>query len=361
MTRLEDRMTLIEQITQARAGGARLALACMLAGIDPRTVQRWCKHDGLPRGDRRLDAVRPTPSHALSAEERARIIAVANEPRFAETPPARIVPELADEGYLHRQRVELPSRAARARANEPPWPGQAPPRPSRPPTTHIATAPGEVRCWDITFLPACVTGRWFYLCVTLDLYSRKIVDFEVHETDSADHAAHLARRTALAESVHAASAKSVLHGDNGATLKATTVLAMLHWLGIAPSYSRPRVSADNPFADARWRRGTCNWTSAATVTLNPEKETTIDALTTKPPLSSSAEAPAFPSRPDTIKAAARNVGQGRSGATRSHAQRPLRREHGEHRTLPHMSTAAPSKSVGRSSHHGQNAETKGRG
>jgi hypothetical protein len=34
----------------------------------------------------------------------------------------------------------------------------------------------------------------------------------------------------------------VLHGDNGATLKATTVLAMLHWLGIKPSYSRPRVS-----------------------------------------------------------------------------------------------------------------------
>ena len=37
--------------------------------------------------------------------------------------------------------------------------------------------------------------------------------------------------------------KPVLHGDNGATLKATTVLAMLHWLGVKPSYSRPRVSA----------------------------------------------------------------------------------------------------------------------
>jgi putative transposase len=105
----------------------------------------------------------------------------------------------------------------------------------------------------MTFLPAQVQGRWFYLYLILDLFSRKVVGFEVHDTDSADHAAHLARRTALAESVHAMSAKPVLHGDNGATMKATTVLAMLAWLGIRPSYSRPRVSDDNPFVEALFR------------------------------------------------------------------------------------------------------------
>jgi len=45
----------------------------------------------------------------------------------------------------------------------------------------------------------------------------------------------------------------VLHGDNGATLKATTVLAMLHWLGVKPSYSRPRVSDDNAFVESLFR------------------------------------------------------------------------------------------------------------
>jgi hypothetical protein len=58
------------------------------------------------------------------------------------------------------------------------------------------------------------------------------------DTDSAEHAAHLARRTALAEGVHAMPVRPVLHGDNGAALKATTVLAMLHWLGIKPSRAR---------------------------------------------------------------------------------------------------------------------------
>jgi transposase InsO family protein len=105
----------------------------------------------------------------------------------------------------------------------------------------------------VTFLPAQILGCWFYFYLIPDLYSRKIVGFEVHDTDSAEHAAHLARRTALAGGVHAKAARPVLHGDNGATLKATTVLAMLHWLGIEPSFSRPRVSDDNAFAEALFR------------------------------------------------------------------------------------------------------------
>ena len=47
--------------------------------------------------------------------------------------------------------------------------------------------------------------------------------------------------------------RPVLHGDNGATLKATTVLAMLWWLGVKPSYSRPRVSDDNAFVESLFR------------------------------------------------------------------------------------------------------------
>src|ERR1700761_4231327 len=202
MTRLEDRQTLISQITQARMHGARLAPACALAGIDVRTLQRWQSDDGLPRSDRRPDADRPVPSHALSDTERAQIIAVANEPRFADTPPARIVPALADEGiYIASEASFYRVLRAHGQINRR---GRAqPPRTSRPPTTHIAIGPAEVWCWDVTFLPAQIHGRWFYFYLILDLFSRKIVGFEVHDTDSVDHAAHLARRTALAEGVHA--------------------------------------------------------------------------------------------------------------------------------------------------------------
>jgi transposase InsO family protein len=252
MIRLEDRQDIAQAVEQAHAAGARLRPACELAGIDVRTLQRWKAGDGLVRGDRRPNAVREPPDHALSEVERARLLQVANEPRFADVPPARIVPMLADEGvYLasessfHRVLRAAGQSSHRGRAKAP--------RATRPPTTHVATAPNQVWCWDMTFLPTQVIGQWFYLYLILDLYSRKIVGWEVHETDSADHAAHLVRRTALAEGIHMAGQKPVLHGDNGATLKATTVLAMLHWLGIKPSYSRPRVSDDNPYAEALFR------------------------------------------------------------------------------------------------------------
>lgn len=123
----------------------------------------------------------------------------------------------------------------------------------RPPSTHIATAPAQVWCWDMTYLPACVIGQWFHLYLILDLYSRKIVGWEVHDSDDSAHAAQLVRRTALAEGIAARASKPVLHGDNGATLKATTVLAMLNWLGVKPSYSRPRVSDDNAFVESLFR------------------------------------------------------------------------------------------------------------
>ncbi len=425
MTRLEDRETLVDLIAETRASGSRQAPACALVGVDPRTFQRWRKQDG---GDRRPVAIRSAPSHALTEEERVRIVEVSNEPRFAETPPDRIVPVLADEGVYIASESSF-HRVLRAHGQMNRRGRARPPCRSRPPTTHIATRPGDVWCWDVTFLPAHVQGRWFYLYLILDLYSRKIVGFEVHDTDSADHAAHLARRTALAEAVHAMPVRPVLHGDNGATLKATTVLAMLHWLGIEPSYSRPRVSDDNPYAEAlfrtakyrpefpvkgfaeldaarqwagsfvhwynnehrhsgigdvtpaqrhadqdrallsarhelylqarrsnprRWSGKTRDWTPITAVTLNPEQDTVIEPAASRNPLSSSSEAPAFPSRPDIARSTARSRGDGRRAATRSHAQRASAREHGEdgeHRTFSEGSTVAHSMSVGGPGHH----------
>jgi transposase InsO family protein len=423
MTRLEDRQILVRDIEQACADGARLAPACALAGIDARTLRRWQAGNGLAHGDRRPDADRPTPSHALSEAERARIIAIANQPRFADTPPSRIVPVLADEGIYIASESSF-HRVLRAHGQMNRRGRAQPPRTSRPPTTHIATSPAEVWCWDVTFLPAQIQGRWFYFYLILDLYSRKIVGCEVHDTDSAEHAAHLARRTALAEGVHALPVRPVLHGDNGATLKATTVLAMLHWLGIEPSYSRPRVSDDNAFAEAlfrtakyrpefpikgfadltaarewsarfvqwynhehrhsgiryvtpaqrhagqdspvlaarhalyqearqrnpqRWRGSTRNWTPGGVVTLNPERDAVVRAATSHIRLSGSIGEPAVPSRPGRAQATARNAGEERSGATRSHAQRAVAREHGEngeHQTFSAVSTVAHSAQVG---------------
>lgn len=98
MIGLEDRQTLVRHIEAAHAAGARVRPACEVAGISVPTLQHWTAKDDLQVGDRRPLAERPRPAHALTEAERARILAVANEPRFADQPPARIVPALADEG-----------------------------------------------------------------------------------------------------------------------------------------------------------------------------------------------------------------------------------------------------------------------
>ena len=252
MIGLEDRQALARDIDAAHVAGARLRPACEVAGIELRTLQRWKARQGLTAGDGRPQAARPSPSHALSAAERAALLAVANEPRFASVPPARIVPMLADEGVYLGSESSM-SRVLRAHGQNARRGRAKVPKASRPPTTHIATAPGQVWCWDMSYLPANVMGRWFHLYLILDIYSRKIVGAEVHDSDDSGHAVHLVRRTALAEGIATMATKPVLHGDNGSTLKATTVLAMLQWLGVKPSYSRPRVSDDNAYAESLFR------------------------------------------------------------------------------------------------------------
>ena len=252
MIGLEDRQEAARNILTAQSDGARLRLACEIVGIDVRTLQRWQAGEGLVDGDGRPAAVRPAPAHALSPAERAHVLRVANEPRFADIPPARIVPTLADEGVYVASESSF-ARVLRAHGQAKPRGRAKAPKAGRAPTTHIATAPRQVWCWDMTYLPATVIGQWFHLYLILDLYSRKIVGWEVHDSDDSSHAAHLVRRTALAEDIATLPTKPVLHGDNGATLKATTVLAMLYWLGVKPSYSRPRVSDDNAYAESLFR------------------------------------------------------------------------------------------------------------
>lgn len=121
MIGLQDRQQLARDIQIAHHSGARLHLACQVAGIDVRTLQRYKATGGLANGDARPQALRPQPSHALTEAERQRLLQVANAPRFANVPPARIVPMLADDGvYLAASRA---SRGCCVRTAElPPWP-----------------------------------------------------------------------------------------------------------------------------------------------------------------------------------------------------------------------------------------------
>lgn len=253
MISTQDRRFALELIAEARQAGARLGPACRELGLTARTYQRWTRKEA-PAEDGRLTSSRPVPSHALSTEEREEVIAVCNHPAYASLPPGQIVPKLADEGtYVASESTFY--RVLKAEGQQNHRGRSKAPRTPRPLVTHTASGPREVFCWDITWLPGPVRGRFFYLYLIMDLYSRKVVGWEVHEREWARHASALIERTRLAE--RCVDRPLVLHGDNGSPLKAASVQVTLRRLGIVPSYSRPRVSDDNAFVESLFR--TCKY------------------------------------------------------------------------------------------------------
>ena len=252
MISASDRQAAVELINEAMASGARQRLACAELGVTARTLQRWSR-EGAVRVDGRPTASRPIPANKLSSAERAEVLRVVNEPRFAALPPTQIVPRLADEGRyiasestIYRILREAQQMAHRGAARAPIQ--RLTPR-------HCARAPNQLWSWDITYLRGPIQGMFFFLYLVLDVYSRKIVAHEVHAEESAEHAATLIERAVLRE--HLSGAPLVIHQDNGSPMKGSTYVAKLQELGVTPSYSRPSVSDDNAYAESLFR--TCKY------------------------------------------------------------------------------------------------------
>jgi putative transposase len=232
-------------VEEAVAQGARLARACEVLGLAARTLQRWVTSDGDGRhGPNRA------PANKLSDAERRKVIAVATSPEFRDASPKQIVPMLASRGvyvasestmYRVLHDAELQHRRGRARP------------PNARPREHRADGPWQLASWDITYLPSYVRGQFFCLYLVEDVWSRKILGWAVHDVESATHAATLVERIRDEAGPGVDLAGWILHADNGSAMKGATMLATLQRLGVVPSFSRPRVSDDNPYVESLFR------------------------------------------------------------------------------------------------------------
>lgn len=251
MSSRQQRQDLLQLIAQACADGARLGRACAQIGLSERTVQRW-QHPDAQDGDHRVAGLheRAEPPNKLSAVERQAAMALLNGEEFKNLPPSQIVPRLADQGryiasestlyrllhqagQMHHRRLE---RAAQKRSK---------------PRALTATAPDQIYCWDITYLPTSVRGNYFYLYLFVDLFSRRIVGWQVYDCESAHLASGLLQDICERQGIKAG--QLVVHSDNGAPMKGETMLATMQRLGVAPSRSRPSVSNDNPYSESLFR------------------------------------------------------------------------------------------------------------
>jgi len=247
MISLPERQQIVQWVEQASTAGARAHKACELLGIAPRTLQRWQQCGELLDDARRTR--RHVPANKLSDQEREQIISVANQQEFAHLPPSQIVPQLADRGeYIASESTFY--RVLRAA-------GQLKHRQaSRAATVHKprpleATAPNQLYSWDITYLKTTVRGIFLYLYLFMDIYSRKIVGWQVYEEESSEWAADIMRDITQREGI--GPEQVTLHSDNGGPMKGASMLATLQALGIMPSFSRPAVSNDNPYSESLFK------------------------------------------------------------------------------------------------------------
>ncbi|MFT5339226.1 MAG: putative transposase [Cyanobium sp.] len=256
------RRKVIELIGEANAAGAGLVRACGVIGICLRTLKRWRKAlmgDG-DGGDRRKGSARLV-GHRLSEEERQRILLTCNQPEYAALPPGQIVPALSDqklfigsESSFYRVLHQAGQCHRRGRARLPQEPRSVP--------RLRADGPNQVWSWDISFLPTTVRGVWLYLYLVVDVWSRKVVAWDVAEVESAQIAADLVQRACLKEryhrprgfgSRHCHQPPLILHADNGNAMRGATLESRLEEMGVLRSFSRPRVSNDNPYSESLFR------------------------------------------------------------------------------------------------------------
>lgn len=173
----------------------------------------------------------------------------ATSEEYMNSPPSQIVPSLADKGiyiasestfYKILREEKLLKHRGKSKA-----PSKTKPDPL------IATAPNQIYSWDITYLKAPIKGTFFYLYMFMDIFSRKIVGYEVHLTESMKHSSALIDKICIDGNIE--KKQLVLHSDNGSPMKGATMLATLQRLGVTPSFSRPGVSDDNPFSESLFK------------------------------------------------------------------------------------------------------------
>lgn len=172
-----------------------------------------------------------------------------NLPRFASLPPSQIVPILAEEGtYICSERSYY--RILHAHNMQHHRGHTKPPHPRGCPRL-TATGINQVYSWDITYLPTVVKGKFYFLYLFVDIFSRYIVGWHVDELQDNVIAAKVL--ASICQKARIKDNELTVHSDNGGPMKGATMLATMAKLGVIKSFSRPATSNDNPFSEALFR------------------------------------------------------------------------------------------------------------
>lgn len=116
------------------------------------------------------------------------------------------------------------------------------------------STPDRVWVSDVTFIPT--RGRWLYLAVILDLYSRKIVGWAMGTENDTDL---ILRALGMAVKSRRPGSGLIFHSDRGSTYAATAFTDELKRLAMRASMSRKGDCWDNAVAESFFSSLKAEW------------------------------------------------------------------------------------------------------
>lgn len=184
----------------------------------------------------------------MSEQERAHLIQVCTSEEYKDIAPPEIVARLSEEGiYIASSRTFY--RVLKAEGLLAHRGNTRPSKTSYKPPELKATGPDQVYTWDITWLPTFVRGIFLYCYAIIDVWSREIVGWAIHESESEDYARVLFGDLKARRNLQG----TWLHSDNGNPMRGATFSVWLANLGMFLSHSRPLVKNDNPYIESFFR------------------------------------------------------------------------------------------------------------
>lgn len=212
-------------------------------GVSRSSMNRWRIHGPHQRPKR-------AAHNAMSLSEKREILDLLHSDEFVEDTPYQVVSKLLDRGkwlcsVSSMYRVLSDAKELKDRRDQ-----------RRHPKYHkpvlSATGPNQLWSWDITRLPGETKGKYYFLYVMIDVFSRYVVGWMITHEENSDRAQHFIRESIRQQGIEETN-QLTIHSDRGSPMTATNTVELLAALGLAQSFTRPRVSDDNPFSESQFK------------------------------------------------------------------------------------------------------------
>jgi transposase InsO family protein len=248
---------ILNLITEAKADGLPAERACAVLDLSPRTLQRWQAPAPLPTDSvpEPPAVVRLRPYNALSASEAARVIALIQSSKHADSSCRELALALqAGPNPTFVSHVTIWEYERALNCNGPRGRQTFQGRGRTKPDTEWVNGPNQLWDWDITYLHTREPYVFWYLYSLLDHWSRKNVAWRISPHLSSAEVRTLWDHGLINEDLLDQPTQSWPKSlsDRGPQMRSHSTTTYFRKLGILQLFSRPRTPNDNPFIEAHF-------------------------------------------------------------------------------------------------------------